>query len=1277
MKAVVFALTLALIAPAFEASKAYVYKYEALLLGGLPDEGLSRAGIKVISKVLIGAIAPTIYMLKLVDPEIFEYSGGWPKDPFVPALLTPIKFEYANGVVGKVFAPTGVSETVLNIHRGILNILQLNIKNTQNVYEMQEAGAQGVCKTHLVISEDAKTGHVHLTKTKDLNHCQEKIIKEFGLAYMEKCVECQQVGANPTATGAIIMEATVTELHQFSPFNEMNGAAHMEAKYIKKTPVEPIKEEYLHRGSIQYQFATEVLQTPIQLLRISNTSAQIVEILNHLIEYNVAKVHVDAPLKFIQLVQLMRVASYESIKAIWNQFKAKPAFRYWILDAIPAIGTPVTLKFIKEELVDGHITIAEAAPALVAAVHMVTADVETVNFNHKIPVNPVLHEVAMLGYGTRISKYCAAYPTCHADFLKPIHNLFVEAIAKRNFEEIAMPLKVLGNAGHPASLKPIMKLLPGFGTAAATLPLRIQADAILAMRNIVKKEPRMIQEVAVQLFMDKALYPELRMIATVVLFETNLPMGLVTTLADAVTKEANLQMASFVYSLIKSMTKSTVPDFASVAAACNVAVKILSPKFNRLSFRFSKATHLDNYHYPLMNGDAASAFYINDAATVLPRAVVAKARTYFAGAAADVLEIGVRTEEIQEALMKMPKAPENLDRITKMKRGIKALSDWRSLPSSERLASVYMKFIKQVADQCFFSLQLATGPAFQAEAKNAVRALLSGVAFQYAKPLLAVEVRHIFPTAVGVPMELSFYTAAVAIATVSVKATMSPPLPETFHAEFTPSIAMHTFAVMGVNTAFIQAALMARVEVHTIVPARFTAKLDMVKGNFKIEALPVQIINHIVSVHVETLALARNVEDLAAAKFTPMIPAAKSVTQSSELIYNDMHYNFLPKKVRAIKAQVEKKMCAKSKFFGIKACTEMESQNAAFIRNSALYALIGKHSVLVDVSQVIEKVEIEVQVGPKAAEKIIKVITMTEEEEAPEGKSALLKLKKILVPGLKNSTRSSSSSSSSRSSLRSKSSSSSKSSPSSLSSRSSSSSKSSSSRSSSRASSSRISRHPISKARTSSIKSASSFEAIYKQAKYLGNAVAPAVTIIIRAVRADNEVQGYQIAAYLDKANSRLQIILANLALKDNWRICADGVLLSNHKVKAKFAWGVECKEFETEITAETGLVGPDPAFRVKLTWDKLPSGLKRYAKKYSSSPHYEDSFLGFTLIRQLLDSLWCNVALVDGARHDVPDVLNWIQVWGTGGPVHSINAFLLQELLTHSSHMRSSIVLH
>lgn len=40
-----------------------------------------------------------------------------------------------------------------------------------------------------------------------------------------------------------------------------------------------------------------------------------------------------------------------------------------------------------------------------------------------------------------------------------------------------------------------------------------------------------------------------------------------------------------------------------------------------------------------MLGAAASAFYINDAATILPRSVVVKTSAYLAGAAADVLEV--------------------------------------------------------------------------------------------------------------------------------------------------------------------------------------------------------------------------------------------------------------------------------------------------------------------------------------------------------------------------------------------------------------------------------------------------------------------------------------------------------------------------------------------------------------------------------------------------------------------------------------------------------------
>ncbi len=52
--------------------------------------------------------------------------------------------------------------------------------------------------------------------------------------------------------------------------------------------------------------------------------------------------------------------------------------RHWLLDVLPSAGTPVTVKFIKDNFLDGELMVPEFIQALVVALQMVTADLDTI-----------------------------------------------------------------------------------------------------------------------------------------------------------------------------------------------------------------------------------------------------------------------------------------------------------------------------------------------------------------------------------------------------------------------------------------------------------------------------------------------------------------------------------------------------------------------------------------------------------------------------------------------------------------------------------------------------------------------------------------------------------------------------------------------------------------------------------------------------------------------------------------------------------------------------------
>lgn len=54
-------------------------------------------------------------------------------------LAKPFMFNYVGGHVSNIHASSGVSETVVNIVRGILSFFHVTIKTTQRIYELEEA----------------------------------------------------------------------------------------------------------------------------------------------------------------------------------------------------------------------------------------------------------------------------------------------------------------------------------------------------------------------------------------------------------------------------------------------------------------------------------------------------------------------------------------------------------------------------------------------------------------------------------------------------------------------------------------------------------------------------------------------------------------------------------------------------------------------------------------------------------------------------------------------------------------------------------------------------------------------------------------------------------------------------------------------------------------------------------------------------------------------------------------------------------------------------------
>ncbi|XP_074954089.1 vitellogenin-1-like isoform X3 [Phalacrocorax aristotelis] len=1058
MRGLILALVLTLVGsqhlnyqPDFSENKVYTFNYESMLLSGLPEKGLARAGIRIKSKVEISGIGPKLCLIRIHSVEAAEYNGVWPTSSFSRSLklaqvLTgqlsnPIKFEYNNGHVGSLMAPDSVSDDGLNLFRGILNVLELSIKKMQHSYTLQEAGIGGICNTTYTIQENKRANLVYLTKSKDLNSCEKKVQMVTGSAYTRPCQTCQQRNKNSRATAtynykikytrneAVITQADVEEIHQFAPFNEITGGnAIVEARQklvltdVQKQMAEVPPKEFQNRGSLQYQFGSELLQLPVHLFRVKNVESQIEESLQDLVDTTSEQLPSDAPAKALKLMHLFRAANEENYESVWKQFSSRPAYRRYILDIIPAVASLHALRFLRYKMERQELTNWEAAQTVLVALHSSTPtrdvmeEATLIVRKHCPRSSTVLGKVCHLSYASLCHKQCSSSDSC-SECLQLLHGFAGEALSKSNTEEISLALKALGNVGHPASIKHIKKFLPGYAAGASDLPVKVHATAVMALKNIGMKDPKMVQAITLEIFLNHNIHCQIRMLAAVVLLETKPGLPILMTLADAVLKEPSMQVASFIYSHLRALGRSTAPDLQVMASACRMAVRILSPKFDRSGYQFSKVLRFSMFKEFLMSGLAAKYLVLNNAGSLIPKVAMSQLRAHFLGRVADPLEVGITVEGLQEMFAKVYSPDGNSETDYDFKEILKTA--WYG--PDEKIPSI----------------------------RRIISSLQSGVGRQWTKALLSSEMRRIVPTCTGFPMETSFYYSSVTKVAGNVQAQITPSPKSDFkltellnanirlRSKISLSMAKEIIFVMGTNTHMIQAGLEAHTKVNAHVPVNVVATVHMKEKNIKTEIPSCKDETNIITVRSKTFAVTRNVGDLAASKMTPvLLPEAvpdimkmsfdsDSASGETDNIRDRRYadgvslgnsFSFGPSSSQ--KEPFVQSMCSNASTFGFQVCIERKSIHAAFIKNVPLYYLVGEHALRVSFKPVyteapIEKIQVTIQAGDQAPTKMVRLVTFEDPEaEVSSSKEVIKRVKKILDDTDDQGTRKSRSSSS-------------------------------------------------------------------------------------------------------------------------------------------------------------------------------------------------------------------------------------------------------------------------
>ncbi|XP_033100289.1 vitellogenin-1-like [Anneissia japonica] len=721
----------------FEAKKSYLYKYETIVLSGFPQSGKEFQGHKLNTFVNITFMTEGINkraFLQLVEPQLLEVNGTvFPTNFTVNEssmsenlklqLTNRIEFHYSLGNVTEVFAPTNETEWTLNIKRGILNIFILRLEDDEDstVFSRYEEGISGICDTMYQIEKRRNIDEIlmmNITKVRDFTNCTYTPTKLDTRAETKTCIACEDTKTSSlksmatfhynvtgSRTNFIIDSVLVHGLYVFYPYSIEGGSARtlvnqslVLVNVTKTTDVVPeITIEKKSFGGIFHTFPKLMKSSSADII------PKVEFFLEQLKETVQESMAIDAPSHFIHLVNVLRLADYDTLFQIWEKYELIEQKKEWLLEALPLIGTEEVTKLMKVKILEENIKFKEAEKFLTKLTftkkptEIMIDNVLDICRNEKWNLTYEMSRTEMmemirarracwLTLGNLVGEFCnekrycptkyvVAFSRCediYTDIVDPtefdvfetlsqkiisvngklkIDSTYDDATVKRvkeirETEVKLMCINSMGNAGLRDHVFELTKIVEDPKNR-----LGIRVAAVHAMRKIAPKEPKKVLSSLLPIMRDPFSDEELRIICYLVAMECQPRPTLLVSFAENLKNETSKQFRTFVSSHLMNLAKSEDPCKKKLIKAAKYAIET-TKLYNDGPF-YSKNRQISVFNDDFQAGGTIEMNTIFTPGNLLPRSANTKLNLNILGKSLDVFEFGYRAEGLTNVLEKM------------------------------------------------------------------------------------------------------------------------------------------------------------------------------------------------------------------------------------------------------------------------------------------------------------------------------------------------------------------------------------------------------------------------------------------------------------------------------------------------------------------------------------------------------------------------------------------------------------------------------------------------